>query len=482
MTGINLNIGIIHSLIGKNDGVSIVIDQTVEAMIKDMGINLGNFFFLAAHSSPRFNAETDEIFWHKNDIHKKILTHFSTPPPDNFESEIHEHALYAKSVIKKWVEKNDIDLIIAHNTSHTYNFITAVGLGYYFEELRNEGIIWPKIMVWWHDSWFEREIFSKPNNVIQKFLKYLPGVYLDAILFINKSQIELGKRFYEKFNNKDSKRFFDTRTAVVPNTSNINWNWKEDMWNNNQIIHPPADRYNDTFFKDIGLIEAIQSKNFELKDTTILLQHTRVVPRKKIEVAIDFAFELEKEMLANNSKKCVVLLVSGHSGDEQSQYKQFLIDYQKKKEKENPQANVFLIFGEDSILSHRDIIVDKKYYKFSEIPDIISKQGGLGTYFSEIEGFGNNLLEMISSGLPVAINKYQVYKDEIEEYGFILPAIENCLLDNKVIKESFKLLDNINYRNQVVYHNLNTIEKKLGHEIISKKLVHIIKNIFTRTL
>ena len=63
----HLNYGIIHSLIGKNDGVSIVIDQPVNAMVKDLEIQLGNIYFLAAHSSPRFNAETNEIFWHKNE-------------------------------------------------------------------------------------------------------------------------------------------------------------------------------------------------------------------------------------------------------------------------------------------------------------------------------------------------------------------------------------------------------------------------------
>ena len=57
-----LNVGIIHSLIGKNDGVSIVIDQTVNAMVDDMQIPLGNIFFLAAHTSPRFNAQTDDVF------------------------------------------------------------------------------------------------------------------------------------------------------------------------------------------------------------------------------------------------------------------------------------------------------------------------------------------------------------------------------------------------------------------------------------
>ncbi|MDZ7774762.1 MAG: hypothetical protein U5L09_03675 [Bacteroidales bacterium] len=46
----HLNIGIIHSLVGKNDGVSIVIYQTVNAMV-DFDV-VGNIFFLAAHTSP----------------------------------------------------------------------------------------------------------------------------------------------------------------------------------------------------------------------------------------------------------------------------------------------------------------------------------------------------------------------------------------------------------------------------------------------
>ena len=193
-----LRIGIIHSLIGKNDGVSIVIDQTVKAMEKYLDINLGNFFFLAAHTSPRFNAVTDEVFWHKNDEHKFILRNFDNENAEGLDELIHNHAMYAKSVIKKWGDENDIDLIIAHNTSHPYNFITAVGLGYYFEELRAEGIIWPKLMVWWHDSYFERKIFSNPNSVVKKYLKYLPGTYVDSIAFINNQQVELGKKVFRQ--------------------------------------------------------------------------------------------------------------------------------------------------------------------------------------------------------------------------------------------------------------------------------------------
>ncbi|MBN2523302.1 MAG: hypothetical protein JXB24_08490 [Bacteroidales bacterium] len=478
----HLNVGIIHSLIGKNDGVSIVIDQTVHAMVDDMGIELGSIFFLAAHTSPRFNAETNDIFWHKNDIHKTILKYFSKKPPEGFDELIHEKACYAKDIIKQFVRKNNIDLIIAHNTSHPYNFITAVGLGYFIEELRDQGIIWPKVMVWWHDSYFERLQFSNPNPVIKKYLKYLPGVEIDGIAFINKTQPELARKLYKSLNYNNVEKFFTNRTIVVPNTSSIDWDWENKNWDNGELIAPPFDNYNDTFLRDIGLINEIEKRNFTIEDTIILLQHTRIVPRKKIEVALDFAIRLEKKFQKNGLRKCVALLISGHSGDEQFEYKKILGEYYKKLLKENPESKLVLIFGEDRILSHRDIIVDKKYYNFYEVPAIVSQYGGIGTYFSEVEGFGNNLLEMVSFGLPVVINKYDVFRSDIEHLGFHFPAIEKCILTDDLIESAFKILTNYHTRNEIVLHNLKVLQQKLDHKIIAELLKPLIIKMFTRIL
>ena len=478
-----LRIGIIHSLIGKNDGVSIVIDQTVKAMSKHLKINIGNFFFLAAHSSPRFNAQTDEVFWHKSDAHKEILVNFNNENVEGLDELIHENAVYAKDVIKKWVDDNYIDLIIAHNTSHPYNFITAVGLGYYFEELRSEGIIWPKLMVWWHDSYFERDIFAHPNPVIQKYLKYLPGAYVNSIAFINKKQVELGKKVFQMYNKEiDIDRFFANRTTVVPNTSDIPWDWEQLASQSEFPIAPPQDTYNNSFFKDIGLEQQAESKGFTMDDTVILLQHTRIVPRKRIELAIDLAFELEKKFKKNNKEKCVALVVSGHSGDEQNAYLNNLYVHYTEKCKADPDSNVLLIFGEHHVLSHRDIIVDTKFYKFAEIPSVIAAHGGIGTYFSDVEGFGNNLLEMISLGLPAVINKYEIYKEEIEKLGFSLPAIDNTAVTEELVDQAYRLLTDIEYRNRVVLHNLKVLKENFDHEIIARKLKPIIISMFMRSL
>lgn len=466
----HLNIGILHSLIGKNDGVSIVIDQSVEAMVNHLEIPLGNIYFLSAHTSPRFNSFTDEVFWHKNDIHKEIVNNFSSEPPPFLDSMIHENAMYAKEVIEKFIEKNKIDFLIAHNTSHPYNFITAVGLGYYLEERRRKGYTWPKVISWWHDSYFERGKFSSPNKVVKKYLQYLPGLELDGIVFINKTQPDYAKIIMKKYGRNDYKEYLRKYSVIIPNTCDVSWNWKSRDWKSSKLQAPEPDSYNRSFYRDIGLLDKIKKRDLTINDAVILLQHTRVVPRKKIETAIDFGFKLEEKFRKNNNRKCIVLLVSGHSGDEEEEYKTFLKNYADEKGRRCPDAEFILIFGEKNIFSHRDIIVDKKYYKFSEIPLIVAASGGIGTYFSEIEGYGNNLLETVSSGLPTVINKYEIYENEIEPLGFKLPSIKNGKLTEKVVHEAYELLTDIPARNKLIAHNLKVLEKRLSHRIIAKKL------------
>ena len=476
----HLNVGLLHSLIGKNDGVSIVIDQTVESMVKDMGVRLGNIYFLAAHTSPRFNAKTDQVFWHKNNIHKKIIENFSKEPPKWLEHEIHSNALHAKKVIATFIEDNEIDLLIAHNTSHPYNFITAVGLGYYLEELRQDGLIWPKVLVWWHDSFFEREQFSHPNAVIEKYLKYLPGTLIDGCVFINSHQTELGRKYFHKFGNSFADEFFEDRVVVIPNTADIPWDWRRQEWETHNYVHPDMDSYNKSLLRDLGIRDELEARGFTLEDTAFLLQHTRIVPRKKIELAIDLAFKLSQKFREVEHRKCVVLLISGHSGDEQTKYKEVLYTHYGKRQAENLDAAVIVHFGEDIILSHRDIIVDTKYYNFDEVPGIMANYNAIGTYFSEVEGFGNNLLEMIRYGLPVLINKYDIFARDIEKLGFDIPYIENLELTDDIVEHAYNLLMDHPKRNRMVRHNLQVLEEKLDHKIIAKHLAPLIERMFTR--
>lgn len=102
----------------------------------------------------------------------------------------------------------------------------------------------------------------------------------------------------------------------------------------------------------------------------------------------------------------------------------------------------------------------------------------MGSYFSEAEGYGNNLLEMISMGLPVLINQYPVYKKDIEPLGFMLPAIEDGQFTDSFLDEAEALIVDPQRREKVVRHNLSILDKKLNHRVISKKMEKVLHNMF----
>ena len=139
---------------------------------------------------------------------------------------------------------------------------------------------------------------------------------------------------------------------------------------------------------------------------------------------------------------------------------------------------VILLFAEKFILPEREVLVEKKFYRFADVPGVVARSGGMGTYFSEVEGYGNNLLEMISQALPTVINKYPIYKRDIEQLGFNLPSVEDCTLTDEVINECYEILTDISKRNKVVQHNLTVLHDKLHHGIIADKLSVLIQNMF----
>ncbi len=372
-------------------------------------------------------------------------------------------------------------MFIVHNACHPTNFIYAAAVGRYFEALHQRGQYLPRYLLWWHDSHFERERFLNPNPVIKKFLNYIPGPYAHGIVFINTAQEALARRVYrQQFNPaRDVRRFFSRHTAVIPNTCDIPWTWKHRHTGPEECLAPPLDNFNKHFFEDIGLMDDLAKHDATLDDALLILQHTRVVARKRIDHAIDFAFHMHRRMLKSERKKITVLIISGHSGDEDDAYVHQLQDYFDEQKKAAADGDgVILLFAEHRIFAEREVIIDKRYYRFRDIPGLIARQGGIGSYFSEIEGYGNNLLEMISMGLPVLINRYPIYKQDIERLGFILPYIENGEFTEAFLQEAEDLVLNLARRKEVVHHNLSVLDRKLNHKVISKKMEKVLHNMF----
>lgn len=97
-------------------------------------------------------------------------------------------------------------------------------------------------------------------------------------------------------------------------------------------------------------------------------------------------------------------------------------------------------------------------------------------YPSIYEGFGNALLEAFYFRKPVLVNRYPVWVRDIEPKGFQVPIMDG-IVTNKVVKEVSRLLDDEEYRGQMVEHNFGVAGRYYGYHILRYGLQTLISNI-----
>lgn len=146
---------------------------------------------------------------------------------------------------------------------------------------------------------------------------------------------------------------------------------------------------------------------------SFLLQPTRIVPRKRIEHAI----ELTRRLNMNS-----VLVISHQSGDEGSAYEKYLRNYAEI-------IDVRVIFGSDIINHRREDLPDGKHiYSLRDA----YQAADLITYPSTIEGFGNAFLETIYYRKPIIISTYEIFRTDIQPKGFKVIGFDEFIQDDAV--------------------------------------------------
>ncbi len=113
-------------------------------------------------------------------------------------------------------------------------------------------------------------------------------------------------------------------------------------------------------------------------DEFLLLQPTRVVPRKRIELAVELARRLDSGC---------TLLITHAVGDEGTEYQKFLVEYAEN-------MDVRMLCASEVIGPERGMTPDKK--KVFSLADVY-QHADIVTYPSAVEGFGNAFLETIYS-------------------------------------------------------------------------------------
>jgi glycosyltransferase involved in cell wall biosynthesis len=145
----------------------------------------------------------------------------------------------------------------------------------------------------------------------------------------------------------------------------------------------------------------------------LILQPTRVVPRKGIELTI--------ELVGRLGDPHAVVLITSPAGDEG-------LDYLISLERQAERAKVNLRYAADRFvpdLEGRPLGPAHSLHDAYLAADLIS-------YPSLYEGFGNALLEAVYYGKPVLVNRYPVYDADIRTLGFRFVEIEGAITDETV--------------------------------------------------
>ncbi len=454
----HLRFGMLHSFMGLSDGVSIIMQQVENVIVHRLGASKEHIFYLVGKAGKKAeNIEEYADFDADTPINILAKERYQTGFSDEERGKIEAAISLAQERIKSFVLTNHIDVIIAHNTSFPANFILALGLSRYYRDEILAGHKTPKYLLWWHDSHLERAAFAFPAKEIERYIyEGIPGPYVEHIIFINSLQYNIAEPYFLKLDQKKP-GFYEKMlrsTDVIYNTTDVFIEHYEDL------KQEKFQKKVDLFFKDFLLNELFAKTGTSYEETLFVLQHTRMVDRKRIDFALRFCFEL---LQRNNSigetgkKKRIYFLVSGNNtGNEKKKLKQLFAELCN----EYSQEQITLVFAEDV----------QTTLVFEDYPLIFARLKGIATYFSEVEGFGNNLLELMASGLIPIIYEYPVYLSDIEKFGFQLLSVDTFEITTDLLDQTLALINDKEKQKIWINKNIKILKHHLSHRTIARKL------------
>ncbi len=303
---------------------------------------------------------------------------------DELLFEIDKVAARIKRQLDEIQAREKFDVIFVHNIfSHIVN-LPASRAWYEFTRQGTSQIIGVHHDFYWDGR--NAQVFQPTSDEIRKFTsKYLPP-QLDNLRHVVINTI----------NQQRLRSQCGINSTIVPDT----FDFDQEPW--------VKDMYNQTLSGEAGL------KDNDL----VVLQATRVVERKGIELAIDFAAGLDekKTELAGhtlyNGKKItkdsrVVLMLAGYTEN-------FAKSYREKLEDHILHRGIEAVFVDYMIDSERGQGEGRKIYSLWDT----YVYADLVTYPSLWEGWGNQFIEAVFAKKPLVVFEYPVFKTDIKSEGY----------------------------------------------------------------
>ena len=390
-----MNIGIFHFQVGGTDGVSLEIEKWKMAL-EERGHTC---YLCAGDLGTTEGTLIREMFHHLPESERLYLNTFeklSDFDPPGYSAELERMTEVLVEGFRAFIQEKEIDLILSQNIwCVAANPAVAKAL----ETVRREYDL-PAISHN-HDFYWERigglSLTCAP--AIELMDKYLPphDPSIKHAVINSLAQIELKERK-------------GIPSLIVPNV----FDFETPPWE--------VDDYNSDLRSEIGL----------KKNDLVILQATRIVSRKGIELAIDFTRALNtlerRELLVENGlfdgrkftkNNRIVLVLAGYTQDDLThEYKDNLID-------KAIQSGVELLFIEDRVSAERSTRDGQKIYSLWDT----YTAADLVTYPSLWEGWGNQFLEAIKAKLPLVLFEYPVFKKDIKPKGFKVISLGDTIHD-----------------------------------------------------
>lgn len=413
-----MHIGFIATRLHGTDGVTLEVEKWANILTKlghEIYYCAGELGGFAEHGTliPELHFADQTVFA----LSKRAFGAYPEPDGDALADLIYSRADEMRAPLRSFIRSNKLDLIIVQNAlTIPMNLPLGVSLTGLIAELGIDTIGHH------HDFFWERQRYQ--TNVILELLDTafpakLPNIQHVTINSIAKKRLK-ARRGIE--------------SLVIPNVFDF-------------ATQPPQfDDYSRQFRSSLNLQEG------EL----FILQPTRVVQRKGIEMSI----EIVKQMEHGKPK----LFISHRSDDEGLAYWRWL-----KREASVMGVEVQLI--DHLIGSERATLNGHKIYSLWDAylnTDLI-------TYPSLYEGFGNALLEAIYFKKPTVVNCYPVYNADIKPLGFEFIEL-NGFVDENSIQDARLILDSPEEVSRITEKNFKIAQEHFSLEVLETKLKDLLSN------
>jgi glycosyltransferase involved in cell wall biosynthesis len=385
MTDGSRTIGIVHFQVGRTDGVSLEIEKWKQALEE-----LGHRVHLCAGDLGSVEGTLiEELYHHRPDVerlnHNTFVELRDYPDESAYRAELLHLAGSIERKLKAFIRDKEIDFLIPQNIwAVSVSPPATVALARVMRDLQLPALAHH------HDFYWERTngVALTCATAVELAEKCMPprSPLVRHVVINSLAQREVAERK-------------GLQATVVPNVFDFDG--------------PPwqPDDYNRDFRSRIGLGP----------NDILILQATRIVARKGIELAADFVKALNSPQRrarlqsgglydgrSFDDEGRIVLVLAGYARDDVTGG--YVHDLKRKIER----AGIDALFVEDVVGDRRQTRRGQKVYSLWDtyvLADLV-------TYPSQWEGWGNQFLEALRARLPILLFEYPVYQADIKDKGF----------------------------------------------------------------